>query len=363
MKIFSKYVCKQFFTYIILSLMLFTFILLMDKFFQLVNLFINKGINIFSILLLLLYSIPTILVLSMPMGIVTAGILTFGTMASDGEITAVRTSGISLKPVIMPIIFISLIIALLMIPFNYILAPSSQYAFRKKIMRIAFLNPALRIEESTLIEIHPYTLLCFNVNRKNRTLKEVIIYKEPTKDEPSLSITARSGTWHSTRDGKLILKLSNGTIMHQPEGKPDKLSSLSFTKYTITLMASKNLKNVSKNIESMTGVELKSEIKRLQEKKLPTNKLATRYYIRGALAGAIPVMILIGIPMGIRAENKGKTIGVGIGLGIIAIYYFLMVTGIKLSFNRLMSPLLGVWLSNIIVGLMGIYLLYKSYNK
>ena len=90
------------------------------------------------------------------------------------------------------------------------------------------------------------------------------------------------------------------------------------------------------------------------------HKIQTRYYLRGALAGAIPVLMLVGIPLGIRAENKGKTIGIGLSLGIIAVYYFMMVAGIKLSFNGSITPWLGVWLPNFITGVFGAVIFLKS---
>jgi lipopolysaccharide export LptBFGC system permease protein LptF len=335
----------------------------MDRIFLIINLLVNKGLEVSSALMLIIYSLPTLLVLSMPMGVLSGGILTFGKMASDGEITVIRTSGNPLKPLVVPIILTSILITLIMIPFNYYIAPTSQFQFRRKFLSIAIKDPALRLEESTLIEIPPYTLLCLDVNHKKKLLKEVIIYKNAGKDEPSISITARNGNWTTNANGELILNLFNGRIRHQPDTKPEKLSNIAFENYSITLMSPKNIKKISKDIESMTATELKEEIRRLKEKDLPTHKLAARLHMRGSLAAAIPVLLMVGIPFGIRAEKKGKTVGIGMSLGVIAFYYFLMVAGIKLAFNQSLPPLLGVWLPNIIVGIAGIIMLRKSYYK
>ncbi len=363
MKILTKYILKHFFVHTVLSLMLFIFILLMDKIFHIINMLINKGLGIGSALTLVAYSLPTILVLCMPMGVLSGGILTFGKMASDGEITAIRTSGNSLKPVVLPVIAATVIIALLMVPFNYFVAPAAQFKFREIFLNIAIKDPSLRLEESTLIEIPPYTLLCLDVNHKKKLLREIIIYKDAVDGEPSLSITAREGTWHTTSKDELILKLFNGNLRQQSGKQSERMSNIGFENYSITLTSPKNLKNMSKSIESMTACELKAEIKRLKSKKLPTHKLAARYHLRGSLAGAIPVLLIIGIPLGIRAERKGKTIGIGMSLGVIALYYFLMVTGIKLAFNQFFTPWIGVWLPNILLCAAGIIMLRKSYYK
>ncbi len=363
MKIFARYTLKHFIAHTVLSLSLFIFILLMDRIFQIINLLINKGLEISSAIALVIFSLPAIIVLSMPMGVLSGGILTFGKMASDGEITVIRTSGNSLKPIVRPVLISAIFLTIFMLPFNYFIAPASQFKFKQIFMNIAMRDPALRIEESTLIELKPYTFLCLNVNHKNKLLKEIIIYKEAAENEPSVSITARYGTWHTDPDGNLVLNLSDGTIRHQPEKEPEKFSNIDFENYVITLQSPKNITNVSKSIESMNAFELKYEINRLNSKKLPTHKIATRYYLRGSLAGAIPVLLMIGIPLGIRAEKKGKTIGIGMSIAVIGIYYFLMVAGIKLAFNRVLVPWLGVWLPNIITGIAGIILLKKSYYR
>lgn len=363
MKILTRYILKHFFAHTVLSISLFIFILLMDKVFQIISLLINKGLGITSALTLIAYSLPTLLVFSMPMGILSGGILTFGKMASDGEITVVRTSGNSLKPIVLPVILITLIITFLMVPFNYFIAPLSQFKFKQIFFSIAMKDPALRLEESTLIDIPPYTLLCLEINHKKRTLKEIIIYRQATEDNPPVSITARSGSWHTTPQGELILKLSDGSIRHQPDKQPEKLSSINFENYILILKSPKDIKSIHKSITTMTATELKAEIKRLKAKELPSHKISTRYHLRGSLAGAIPVLLMIGIPLGIRAEKRGKTIGIGMSVFVMAVYYFLMVAGIKLSFNQFFVPWLGVWLPNILMGLIGVIMLGKSCFK
>lgn len=363
MKIFTRYVLLQFLSHVIISLMLFIFVLLLDRLFLIVNLIINKGLSIFSALSLIMYSLPTLIVISMPMGILSAGIITFGKMASDGEVTVLRTSGNTLSPMVSPVIIITLFLSLFMIPFNYNLAPLSQYKFRKEFFRIALKNPALRLEESTLIEIKPYTLLCLKIDHKKNYLQEVIIYKDSINNEPAFTITAKEGFWHINKQNELILQLANGSIRYQPKDSPSRLSNMFFKNHTIVLQSHKHIKKTRKNITSMTAKELKEQINDLQVKKLPVYKLKTRFYLRGALAGAIPVLLLIGIPLGIQAENKGKTVGIGLSLLVIGIYYFLMVAGIKLAYSRFLPPLAGVWLPNIIVGITGLYILYKNFYK
>ncbi len=359
MKIFTKYILKQFITTTLLSLTLFVFILLMDKTFQFVNLAINKGIGIVPVFILLLLSMPILIVLAMPMATLAGGILTFSRLAGDSELTAIRTSGSSLMPILRPVILASLIIAAIMIPFNYNIAPASQYIFRNKFLDIAIKNPALRIEESTLIKIPPYTLLCFDIDHKNNIMKEIIILRKAEGGKPAISITARKGTWSIGEKGELFLTLFNGTIKQPDTLEHKKLSSINFTEYTLILRAPEKLKHFSKSIEAMTARELQTEIKRLKTKKLPTYNLEARYHLRGSLAGAVPILLLIGISLGIRTEKKGKAVGSGMGIAALSIYYFLLVAGLKLASNGTLPPIIGVWMPNLIMAAVGTIFFYK----
>ncbi len=346
-----------------ISLLLFSFILIMERLFQLVEIVVTKGVGAGEILILLLYSLPTILVLTVPMAVAAASVITFGKMASDREITAIRTSGSSILPIIKPAIGAAFVIALIMIPFNYHVAPASNYAFRYRFTHLAYREPAIQIEEGTQVEIGEYTLLAHSVNHREQSLREVMINKPADNDEPEMFIEARRGIWSTEKDNSLVLMLYEGFIRHQPPDRPEILSSIEFQEYSITIHRSDEDITVSKNLESKSYFEMKEEINRLEERGLPTNTVSAHLHIRGALAGAALALMLCGIPLGLRAEVKGKTIGIGISLAVIAIYYFLMTGGIKLAFNGDIAPWLGVWLPNFLMGGLGAVMITVSFNR
>ena len=60
------------------------------------------------------------------------------------------------------------------------------------------------------------------------------------------------------------------------------------------------------------------------------------------------VLILIGIPLGIRAHRSEKSIGFGISLIIFAAYWGLFLAGVALALKGTISPLIGVSMPNVI---------------
>ncbi len=363
MKIFTKYSIRQFIVYTFAGLVLFSFLLLMDEIFHIAEIVILKGVGFSEVFMLIIYAIPSIIVLSMPMAFAAGTILFFGRMASDGEITAVRTSGNTLRPVFMPVFFISLITCFVMLPFNYYLAPVSQNAFRNHFIGIAARHPALQLEENVLIDAPPYTLVCLEVDRDRNLLKELIMFKEAEDSEPAVSITARKGRWIVESDDSVTLVLYDGEIRHQDRTDPRKFSSARFEEHTFDILSSEDLQRDSKRIDTMTGAEMRKEITRLKKRALSARQIQVHYHLRSALAGAIPILLITGMPFGIRAEKKGKTIGIGISIFVIAVYYFLMVAGLKTALDGRIPPFLGAWLANIVTGSFGTVMFVKGYFK
>src|SRR3990167_5334491 len=109
MRILRDYILKEFSHAFLLSIVVFTFILLVGNIIKLADLVINKGVDILSVLKLFLYLIPWLLSFTLPVAALTAVILTFGRFSSDGELTAMKASGVSLYRAATPVLMIGVI--------------------------------------------------------------------------------------------------------------------------------------------------------------------------------------------------------------------------------------------------------------
>ncbi|NOX36425.1 MAG: YjgP/YjgQ family permease [Calditrichaeota bacterium] len=75
------------------------------------------------------------------------------------------------------------------------------------------------------------------------------------------------------------------------------------------------------------------------------------------------VFILIGAPLGIRARKGSLGIGMTFSIGFFLLYWVCLIGGEELADRKLLSPFLAMWLPNILVGLAGIYLTYKTVKE
>ena len=109
MRILHKYVVKDYLVTFALTLTVFTFVMCIVAMVKAIDL-VARGISIFVFFQIFSYNIPYILMFSIPMSALTTVLLLFGRLSMDGEITAMRASGLSLWQIVSPLILISIVL-------------------------------------------------------------------------------------------------------------------------------------------------------------------------------------------------------------------------------------------------------------
>ncbi|MCY7361747.1 MAG: LptF/LptG family permease [Ignavibacteria bacterium] len=75
---------------------------------------------------------------------------------------------------------------------------------------------------------------------------------------------------------------------------------------------------------------------------------------------ACVVFVLVGAPLGYRVKKGGFGIAAGLSLLFFLLYWVCLIGGEKLADRGIVSPFMGMWIANIIIGCLGLYLMFKS---
>ncbi|MFA6687757.1 MAG: LptF/LptG family permease, partial [Desulfuromonas sp.] len=106
----QKYIAREIVVNFILSLTLFTFIVLLSRLLKLTDLVIGSGVSIGSVAELFLAMIPSFMLITMPLSLLLAVLLTFARLSADSEVVAMKACGISVYKMARPVMILALLV-------------------------------------------------------------------------------------------------------------------------------------------------------------------------------------------------------------------------------------------------------------
>lgn len=238
MRLLRSYILRLHLVPFILGFGVVTFILVMDVLFDYLDLVVNRGVSPLIVLQLFGLSLGYIVALSVPCAVLVAVLMTFGRLAQDNEITALRASGVHLGSVLIGPIAAATLLAIGLTLFNNHVLPESNHAFANLLIDIGRKRPTVKLQEGVFINDFPgYNLLVQSVNGRTNEMRGVTIY-QLNPGGPPTTIIAKRGYLTYTPDGRTaVLQLKDGEIHDIPadEGGSRKYRRLVFNTHVINI--------------------------------------------------------------------------------------------------------------------------------
>jgi len=354
MKILSRYILKEFLANLGLGLMIFTFILVLDRLVELVDLLLRKGVGLALTLKMLVLMLPSTLTLTLPMSFLLASLLTYGRLSESNEITAARASGLMPWNYMAMPVWSAFLAIVFLIPFNGYGAPFAHSHFRKLYLEVLERNPLVRLEERTYTEVGDYHIYAHKKNRKTNQLQGIIIYRISSAMGAPLRIFANRGMAHvDARDG-VRLDLQDGRIEQIDPRNPAKWVFTAFQDYGLLIPMAKSTNSSDRSIDEMSNSELKKRIQIQKKQKEPFAILDCQRHLRWALGVSPLLFVLLSIPLAVRVQKGGRSIGFALSLAIMAVYYVLLMGGVAVGQRGTVPAGVAVWTGSVMMsGLAG----------
>ena len=109
--------------------------------------------------------------------------------------------------------------------------------------------------------------------------------------------------------------------------------------------------------EQMTLAELRDEIANLSRSGYDTTRLRVAAHGKIARAVAPVVMVLLGLPFAFRLGRRGALYGIGVALILVIVYWAAFAVFNALGLETVLAPWIAAWTPNIVFGLFGTYLM------
>jgi len=357
-KILDRYIVKEVVSFVALAVAALTIMLIMQTLFELMDMLINKKVAWPYIVKLLAYRLPAFLVVTFPISLLASSELAIGRLSTDGEITAMRAGGISLRRIMIPFLIAALAISILAFIINDYIVPEANHISQNIIREIVLKKGPPNITRNVFFRDAENRYFYINrLDEKNMIMQDIIVY-EMTREQFPRVITAKTGKWVVD-----TWKLENGTIYNYDED--GKITyEMSFT--NMDIIVKEDLQKFFTNQrtpQEMNSKELRQQIDILQQAGVDTKNFEVDLYMKYSIPFSGLIFVLLGVPLGLRVKKGGKATGIIISIVLVLFYYILLSTTRSFGREGMLTPILAAWLSNIIFGILGVIIMFRAEKK
>ena len=364
-KIINRYIFKEITSLFFIILFTLTFVLLMGNILQIMDLMVNKGISFLAVVKLIIFLLPSLFMFTIPIAFLVSILIAMGRFSADNEITALKTSGVSLMQMYYPVAFASLIAFAFTIIIGYYLVPHSYSASKRLLFDLAQQHAAIGIKEKVFnADFKGILLYADKIHPKGDYMENVMISDNRIKGEQNTILAKKAYLFADTDSMTVMLRLEGGSI-HTVSSDFKKYRKIDFKSYDINLDLSTSISsaNHSKTKDEMTMNELLEKMKEPGLNEVALREFAIEVHKKFSIPLSCIFFGLLALPLGIRNHRAVKSRGFTVGIIIATSYYLLRIGGEALVETGRLSPGVGVWTPNFIFALLGIYLFYMAYRE
>jgi len=355
-RIINLYIFKELLSPFSLGLLIFTFILLMNRVLKLMDLIVNKGVGFGEVGALIVYLLPSFLVLTLPMSVLLAILIALGRFSADSEVVAMKSSGISLYQMIPPFAVFCILGFLFTNVLTLSLLPKGNFAFREQLAGFAKKYASAGIEAGVFKDTFKDVVVYVNdYDRENNLIKGIFIYDKRDPKRPAEISGKEAKLFFGEDNANVLLRIFNGSLHNLNKDSGD-YQYLLFKTYEmeIGLNGSEKKRRISKR--ELGILEL---IKRSKEKDASA-KIGIEIQQRLAFPFACIVFGILGLSLGVYWRRGGKAYGFVLSILIVFFYYILLSFGENLAKNEYVSSFVGIWMPNVVFAVFGILFFRKS---
>lgn len=342
-------------------------LLLIGRLLQLRDILISQSLGFVDILKMFAYLSPFFLLLLIPIACMLAVFLTLLRMNTDLEITALRASGVSLYQLLPAPLLLALLCTAATFWISFSGLAWGMENFRATMLELARSKTQLVLQPGVFnMDFPGLTLYAQNADTKSGKLKTVFV-KDASSGERASTILAPTGVIKTNKDeGEIVFQLENGKIYrHEKDG----LSVIGFGTYQVRMDLSRmfhgykpgdvrpkemswtrlhelNDKNISEGVDDNWARKIRVEIQK-----------------RVVLPLACLVLGLFAIPMASMFSGLHRHWGLLLALGFFLAYYTLLSLGLSLGETGVLSPVVGLWLPDVLFFFAGLYGLRQAANE
>lgn len=385
MKTLERYVFGAFLSSFSLAFLVLSFVLTVGLMVQIVR-YMLQGIPVDLVGRFAFVSFPETLQWTIPLALLVASVLVFSRLSADSEIAAMRACGVNLLTVMRAPLLFALFCTVMGLFVNNEIVPRGHQIRRDLARRISVGAGLELLEPGRVIDDFPKVKIYFE-EKEGNWLRDLIVldFSNPRVDR---MITASKAL--VTSEGRdVVLDLHGMTVDPLDENNPGMARATRFQYRVKDALKDRTYKRREKDFrffEILSEIRLaKADVKdpqaaaerraregrakgavakefKLVKKSLKSqlSNLRTEFQKRLVFAFASICFVLVGVPLGIRAQRRESSIGIAIALVTALGYYLVVILMTSLEKNYAVRPDLLIWLPVVLCAALASYLIPKN---
>lgn len=366
MRRLDRYVLNETLGPLGLGFLVYTFILLLKFLFQSAEMIIRRGLPSSTVGELLAYTLPNIVVLTIPMALLFGILIAIGRLASDSELVAMRSCGVSLFALYRPILLLSGALALINGYLTLSLLPSGNHALQQLRLEIITRTVSQQVEPRVFYSEWPGRVLyVFEVPPGGKIWHGVFLAESIPGQQNEVFVAEHGEVRLADNGEKVVLHLENAVQHTLDFNRPQRYQTSRYPKLDLVLQdqftSSKRAQlSASRGLRELGWKDLK-RAERDPSLPIEQRRLArVEMHKRFAIPAACLVFGLLALPLGFNNRRGGKSSGFALSIGVILFYYVLLNQGEESARIGKISASLAMWLPNLLLSALSIYLLVRS---
>lgn len=398
MSILDRYILRESLLFFLITLIVFTGILLTVRMLQFAALIINKGVSPGYILDVFLAIVPTFLEIAIPMAALLGVMLAIARMSGDSEIVVMRASGISLLRLLKPVLILAVLSCAVSFYIAIVLRPWGYAKLSQSLFEIAQSRSTAGLTPGVFNRLGKITLYAEAIDDTNGNLSRVLI-DDKRNPEARRVIFADSGRITSDSRKRNIAFVLNDGYIHEILSKNYALTNFDTNSLLVDVdeinqsgdggghdkrAREMHLPEIRENVSKFSsyvnqvktlkgdfdGLDpelkdylLKENVSSYNQLKRKLRRFKSEAGRRFSMPFATFILAMLGLPLGIFPPRAHKTLGVGlsvsVGLVVFTVYYVLLSLGITFGEAGKIDVNLGLWIPNLTAILITCYVTYK----
>jgi len=363
MKLIDKYIFSQFVIPLIYCLLTFIMLFVIVDLFEHLSDFVEAKTPILEVIQYYVFKMPSLFIdfAIAPISLLLGLLYSLWQLSKHNELNALRACGISFYRITVPIIMVGIVFSLVISAVQETVAPRSAYWAEQFInrqkkggelsMRYESDLPYKNEDQRRIWQIRKFDLA-------SHDMQGVKVVQQRVDGSDLEALRAEEAKYFDGKWWLFNVSIQKYDFYNNPIGAPVNEPLRQMAEWNETP------EDFMQEVTNMKFLSARDLWRFLVARKNLSDKTRIRILVdmhaRLAMPWTCIVVVVFGIPFGVRTARKGALVGVISALLTFFGFYFLMTFSQWLGKNQLLNPAVSAWMPNVVFLLVGFLLMLRT---